>query len=385
LKRYPGKLIFHWWWFPPYILLCLLIVLTVSVHAQDNTSAPQFLYRNGEQLFLVDASTGAETLLPDINASEIAYHIWSPNGRYLLTSTRTGDQCLNVYDVDALAWVNATPFACQAYSYSFSHDSSQIAYTIYHEDDGVLEIYDIGDNAIRRINTDTPFRDVFGNIGWSSTDEYLSFNQSTDGADGSITQFKVFSLAQNAVTVTEEYNSSSPIWSPDGQWFLLRQKPEEGQFLPVYTSDLFLYRAADGEHFRVTNTPFVFEEVFGWTEDGEIYYTIEVEQRIAVEEAMTQVLPVMDQAEIESHVSPLDYYRAVYDSDYGEPLTYVSPEHDYIVILEYIQDSPQEEMILVIWLERVNTQERVFSSQPFVPADFAFWDWRPAPGNAGTE
>ena len=82
-----------------FLLIGFVLFGVSIVLAQDDVPAPQFLYRNGNHLVLLDGYTGEASELPFEVVEQDRFE-WSPDGRYILAlqnrDSATYTYCLNL-------------------------------------------------------------------------------------------------------------------------------------------------------------------------------------------------------------------------------------------------------------------------------------------------
>lgn len=142
----------------PVVLLTGLfsLFMLLPATAQDELHPPQFLYRDGDQLILVNGETGDAVELPDIAATNADQYEWSPNGEYLLAllgNSETYLKCLNLSDVDARVWLYDDPLACNVESAAFPHDGTRIAYSTSDGINGTLWLHNVEDAEMEQLYT----------------------------------------------------------------------------------------------------------------------------------------------------------------------------------------------------------------------------------------
>lgn len=282
-----------------FVGICVLL-LTVPAAAQDDIPAPQFLYREGDRLILINGYTGETAELP-IEVTEQDRFEWSPDGRYLLLR-RTNDEdytyCLNLYDVDTQAWLYDEPIACHVLSVKVSTDSSQIAYGTDDEYNSVLWLYSLAEETheefYRTTDGDAQRPADVSCIGWSPGEAFFAFTNSDRILGGSLNYLKIMNVdSRDYVSIdtpTAYYASYDLVWSPDGLWFLVILKDEyvTSGTMPVtnHEGDVYLVNAETGEKHRLTYTPYDYEYDLGWTDDGRITYKRMTTEQLTLEQAM---------------------------------------------------------------------------------------------------
>ena len=168
--------------FLPSILLISLLLLTTSlITAQDEPPAPQFLYRNDNQLVLINGYTGEATELP-FDVTERDRFAWSPNGQYLVGQfhhDRNYGSCLNLYDVNSQEWVFDKPLSCSVQDVLFSTDNTQFVYSTIDKSKGALWLYNLEAETLEELyHTAEGGNDYdvgISRITWSPTERYLTF------------------------------------------------------------------------------------------------------------------------------------------------------------------------------------------------------------------
>ena len=368
----------------PYHLLsmllfafCLLSTTMLTTAQQDEPPAPQFLYRDGNRLILVDGYTGDTTELP-IEIAERDRFSWSPDGRYLVADLDEGG-CLNLYDVDALAWAYDEPIACSVENTVFFADGMHIVYSTSDEINGVLWLYSLADETSKELYRTTEGNETYSsnisNIQWSPTETYLTFIDYHVIAGGSVNTFVVMNAqSQDSITVNAKnsyYAWYDSIWSENDDWFLIMLKD---RYRPRYNhkGDVYLVNSATGEQHRLTYTPAVLERDIHWTDEGQIAFTIVIEEEVkfTIEEAMTvESVPQEDIVMPESTIEEND--------DYHVPsYAMVSPDYHVWGWVSYNQDSQTYQL----YIGKERRIESSFSSP--IPSSYEIDNtligWRPS-------
>lgn len=297
----------------PYRLLTIFLIslcpllMSRPAYTQDEAPAPQFLFRDGNHLVLVNGYTGETSQLP-FAVSDNDYFSWSPDGKYLQVLSREDSAdytfCLNLYDVDALAWLYDEPLACAVKWAIFSLDSTRLVYITTDGLNGALWLYNLADETTQEIyqaeSRNKINRAGIGGMQWSPAETYLTFEVQDWVMGGSLNRLVVMNVAdRTSFTVNARssyYAYYHPIWSQDENWFLIILKEQYATSGPVATNDagdIYLVNTATGEKVRVTYTPTVSEYDVGWTEDGQITFKQIQETILTLEQALNvpEVLP----------------------------------------------------------------------------------------------
>lgn len=327
---------------PTLLLLgfCLLL-LTIPAAAQGDPPAPQFLYRDENTLVLLNGYTGEATELP-IKVTERDRFEWSPDGQYLLAQLQdTGviyGYCLNLYDVDARAWLYNEPISCAVVDALFSSDSRHIAYASNTEDgnNASLSLYSLADETsqeLYRTTTGDELRPAgISDIQLSPTETYATFVTAHTILGGSRNYFEVMNIdSHNHFTVSapnQYYASYHPIWSDNDRWFLivLQEEYVTSGTLPStnHRGDVYLINSESGEEYRITYTPAIGEGDVRWTDDGKIAFNVTVVERqnftFTPEQAMKVEEIPSDEIVWPEPIDAEDYY--------GDPLANVMVSPD---------------------------------------------------------
>jgi hypothetical protein len=268
---------------------------------QDELHPPQFLFRDGDHLILVNGETGDAVDLPDIEVEDTDQFEWSRNGEYLLAllgNSETHFKCLNLYDVDEQVWLFDEPLACNVEDGAFSHDDTQLAYASNNSINGALWIYTVEDAETRQLYVTSGGEELYpsgiDDINWSPTDSYLTFIEYhwlTGGTSNGLRFLNVERGTHYTLTGGFGYYANYyPIWSPDDQWFLtiLQEEYATTAAMPYtnHRGGLYLVHAIDGETQRLTYSPADPETNIRWTEDGNIEFDTVEHVTLSVEDAM---------------------------------------------------------------------------------------------------
>lgn len=271
-----------------FTLLILILSSNLVVNAQsDDQPAPEFLYRDGNHLILVNGYTGETSTLP-IEVDERDRFEWSPDGRYLLAHLLTENKesyCLNLFDVDQKAWLRNEPISCLSYFTTFSLDGSEIYYTTNDKINGTLWVYSLVNDSSRELYQTTDGEEKYQSgisaLEWSPTNRYLAFSIYKMITGGSINSFIILNVERETyilLTAPDTYYANyAPIWSDAEHWFLIILKEEyvtSGSVaITNHQGDLYLVNPETGEQHRLTYTPASYETDIHWTDDGEIAFT----------------------------------------------------------------------------------------------------------------
>ncbi|MCB9457679.1 MAG: hypothetical protein H6671_16975 [Anaerolineaceae bacterium] len=280
----------------PYRLLTIFLIslcpllMSRPAYTQDEAPAPQFLFRDGNHLVLVNGYTGETSQLP-FAVSDNDYFSWSLDGRYLLARFHEVDgpayqtYCLNLYDVDALAWLYDEPLACAVEGVALSPNNTRLVYATTDGLNGTLWLYNLADEMTQELYRTTDgveplYPSGVSNMQWSPAETYLTFVDYDQILGGSINTFVVMNVQDRAYitlnALDSYYADYDPIWSADENWFLIRLQDRyvTSSTLPISNDegDIYLVNAATGDKVRVTYTPTVYENGVGWTEDGQIIF-----------------------------------------------------------------------------------------------------------------
>lgn len=361
----------------PCVLVGLWILLTtVFVRAQDALPAPQFLFRRDDRLILLDGYTGETSELP-FTVTALDRFTWSPDGRYLLALLREEDgrsPCLNLYDVDALTWIDEQPVSCGVGEAIFSSDSTHIAYSTSDEINGTLWQFDLAVAASQQIYQTTIGSDLnpsgIRHLKWSPTESYLTFIHYDMTWGGPLNYLIVMSASQHTnISLNAPntfYADYDPIWSADDAWFLVILQDQYmmgGAPATNQEGDVYVVNAESGERVRLTYTPTVRERYVHWTDDGGIAYSVFIEQKttLTLDEALDT--PEVPASEIvtpeppdpqvhfnpagDGMISPDPNVSARVSSDgHSQTLLYISGYNDFTIS---IADPSIEPFILIGW------------------------------------
>ncbi|MBC8099853.1 MAG: hypothetical protein H7Y11_10455 [Armatimonadetes bacterium] len=317
-------------WRLPALLLIGFCVLFMPTHssAQAETPAPQFLYRRENRLVLLNGYTGEATELP-LDVGDFDTFVWSPDGKYLLAlldDDKGYRRCLNLYDVDAQAWVASAPISCGVSVAVFSADGTQIAYAYDDTINATLRLYNLADETsqelYRTTNNDAFYSAGLSSIQWSPTKTYLTFVEYQEITGGSLNTFVVMNFeSRDYVTLSAPatyYASYDPIWSADDGWFLIRLKAEyvtSGSVaLTNHQGDVYLINSATGEQYRLTYSPGSYEHDVRWLDNGSINIaltvlsrqdlTYTIEQATRVEEVPFESIVMPEPFDVENFYNP---------------------------------------------------------------------------------
>jgi hypothetical protein len=296
------------------LLLFSTIVMLLAAPfaiAQDAPPAPQFLYRDGWRLVMVNGYTGETEVILD-NTSPDSLFEWSPDGKYLVARLPLHESgyCLNLYDVDLRQWVYNEPIICDVWNTLYSPDASQIFYVVNDDSNATLYSFDVSTSRQNPLYQTT--HGGVGNTGvsihdltWSPTQRSLTFVMVERIMGGSRNYLVVMDIATNDHFMVSAnnpfYASYSPVWSADDVWFALVMKDEyvTSGSLPRtnHRGDVYLFNAQSGEAYRLTYTPDTQETKLYWTEDNQLAFT-EVTERafqFSIEQAMDIPITPADQ------------------------------------------------------------------------------------------
>lgn len=289
-------------------VLLLMLWGQTSIHAQDEQPAPEFLYRDGNHLVLVNGYTGETSTLP-LEVTERDRFEWSPDGRYLLAhlyDVENEGYCLNLYDMDQQKWRHDKPISCAAQFTIFDDDGSHIYYTTNDKTNSKLWVYSLTDNSSRKLYETTSGDNInpagISELIWSPTRQYLTFVSYKQIMGGTLNFFVAFDTQTEksaSISALDPYYASySPVWSADDRWFLLSLSEQyvTSGTLPFsnYENDVYLANTETGEVYRLTYTPTVAKWDIHWTDEGEIAFSeVRVQQlSYTLEQAMNiEVVP----------------------------------------------------------------------------------------------
>ncbi|MCC6613123.1 MAG: hypothetical protein IT320_06565 [Anaerolineae bacterium] len=315
------------------IALAILLLVPALAAAQEDLPAPQFLFRQDDRLVLLDGYTGETSELP-FAVTALDQFAWSPDGRYLLALLREEDgrsSCLNLYDVDALAWIDDQPVSCGLGQALFTSDSTRIFYATNDEINGTLWEYDLADAASQELYQTTSGTDLnpswINHLEWSPTEFYLTFLNNHQIMGGTLNSLVVMNARHHtyiSLSAPDTYYASYyPTWSADDAWFLVKLKDEHvtNGVMPVtnHEGDVYVVNTESGDSVRLTYTPGVSERNVHWTDDGGIAYSVFTEQKttLTLEEALD--VPEVPASEIVTPepIDPQEYFRPTDTSDNG--------------------------------------------------------------------
>ncbi len=288
------------------MLMITFCLMTTLADAQDDQPAPQFLYRDGNHLVLLDGYTGEATELP-FEVADGDLFSWSPDGHYLLARLQDDENsgyCLNLYDVDKLTWAYDEPISCAVVEAFFSDDEERIYYTTDEKTNEALWVYSLEAEASRKLyrTNEGDYENDTGisKLQWSPTKTYLTFETYDWMLGGTLNSLVVMNVENETYTTLSAsdtyYASYNPIWSADDRWFLVTLLEEYSiSFSMPYTNqrgDLYLVNADTGTQYRLTYTPATQETDIHWTDDGNIAFGIITAQELTLEQAMSiEVVP----------------------------------------------------------------------------------------------
>ena len=293
-----------------------LLISGYGAQAQTETpenNSPQFLYRNGQNLILVNAETDDAQTLPGIVAGEKDHFEWSPDGQFVVIQTVANHElnpyCLNIYSMVERKMIYDKPLACEIEDAAISHNSAQIAYSTRSNDDtnAALWLHSLSSGTTARIYDTTGVYPTEPNgvvdIRWSPNDHYVSFisqERINSGWNNDLHILNPQSLHEYLLnTGGDDFDARyDPVWAPDEAWFLLDLKeqyvtngadPRTNQM-----GDLYLVRSDTGQMHRLTFTPAEAETSPHWTEDGQIAYSISQTITLTVDDALNLQTPSPD-------------------------------------------------------------------------------------------
>lgn len=288
-----------------FILSALLLAALPTSNAQDAAPSYQALVRFEDQYHLWDVATGELTLIPGLADVEWTRSSWSPDGAYLLVSPYGEDNCCSgLYDVERQKWDTRT-FGREAV---WSPTGNYIASTQFDEDSTELILFNWLTQTEYTLYTfethgsDTEIREV----AWSPDELTIFFVLAYDVSGGSANYAHLYYLPSDYIYTVglELFNVTyNPIWSPNGQYLLLRL-----EIISPYTSfslaqldvgDIYLINAHTGERHRITNTPYEYEISYGWSEDGKsIQYSVFQTVEVSLSEAESMEDAISESVEI---------------------------------------------------------------------------------------
>jgi len=370
-----------------WFIIGLIFLTILPVSAQSESHPPQFLFRDGDRLVLVNGETGEAAELPHITATSSDYFEWSPDGKYLvvlLSSSVPYLKCLNVYDVEMQEWLFDNPIACNVIDAKISHDATYFAYATQEEYEGALWLYTRANGEIEQLfitsGGDEILRNAIGVIDWSPNDQYLAFEHRDGAFGGSFNSLIVMHLeSREFYSIVGArfgyYASYRPIWSPDDEWFLLVLQEEyvtSGMF-PVtnHRGDLYLIRSHTGEQYRLTYTPTDEESNIRWLPNGAIAYDTVLHTTLSIEEAINIVEPPL-----ESIITPepLEPPERAFSSSYPAP-----NEGLFAWVVQSRSREEGSSTHLNIGVQPLSPENTVFTAS--LPEDYQFTNviigWRP--------
>ncbi|HEX2907558.1 MAG TPA: hypothetical protein VHO69_11890 [Phototrophicaceae bacterium] len=369
------------------MLLILCLLLSLPAAAQDEP-APQFLYRDENHLVLLNGYTGAATELP-IEVTEQDHFAWSPDGRYLLARIHDANDspCLNLYDVDKLAWVYEEPISCDVWEAVFSSDSTRIAYAANGDTNGALWLYNIADESHQEL-----YRTTNGNeanpsgiqtMRWSPTKTYLTFESFHWIMGGTINFLEVLNIETGHYFSVEGggyYAHFNPIWNADDGWFLLILQEEYVTSFAVpmtnHEGDVYLINSETGEQYRLTYTPAVAEYDVHWTDDGKITYEVMTVHETILTLEQAQHVEVMPDEDI---VMPEPIAEEDYPGSQQRDVM-VSPDPDVGAWVSASSNKGVSKLNIGYFFSESYYDEVYFST--FIPDDYQWSNvligWRPS-------
>ncbi|MCA0457444.1 MAG: hypothetical protein LCI00_25985 [Chloroflexi bacterium] len=317
----------------PVFLFTLLILILSSqlvVNAQaEEQPAPEFLYRDGNHLVLVNGYTGETSTLP-IEVDERDRFEWSPDGQYLLAKTpndQTNGFCVNLYDVDEQEWLEEEPISCEVSEFVFTKDDSTLYYAANRENKGELWKYSTIDQQQREVyetEDGIAYKNGINSLTWSPAEHYLTFQDYVWIMGGSLNMFVVMNIeTEKHITVSARdtyYANYYPIWSVDEKWFLMNLKDEyiESFSIPStnHKGDVYLFDSETGKAHRITYTPTKAEIAIRWTDNGDIEFTEVTEEKVSY---------TLDQA---LNIEPVPIDQIIEPEPNDEPMIYTSSSMD---------------------------------------------------------
>ena len=275
---------------------CLLAALPVL--AQEGPRGNQLLLIMDDSLLLWDSEQGEYVALPDINPAEFSKYgwSWSPDGRYLLA---TNFPETYFYDVEAQAWDERVLGKYGAWS----PDGSRIAHVrdIDYGSDLLLYDWDTGEEtllySVRGTQTNS---EGLSDPEWSPNGESILFVYYVWGWGGTDNYAKLLNVSTGEVRNLSGgwYASYRPIWSPNGNTFLLHIDPTTVQtrgpviIRDAVVGDIYLFDTLTGERHAVTHTPLQDEDNIRWSEDGQsILFEVTETYEVSLEEVFAPAEP----------------------------------------------------------------------------------------------
>ncbi len=313
------------------VMLLLMFSSVLLVSAQtDEQPAPEFLYRDGNHLVLIDGYTGETSTLP-IEVDERDRFEWSPDGRYLVAHQFVSEDegtCLNLYDVDHQEWLEEKPISCEVNEFVFTKDNSALFYTANRENKGELWKYSTIDqqqHAIYQTEDGIQYKNGINSLTWSPNQNYITFKDFVWIMGGTLNMFVVMNVETGQyVTVSAPdtyYADYVPIWSADEKWFLINLREEYIKSFSIPTTnhkgDVYLFDSETGEAHRITYTPTKSEIAIQWTADGGIEFTEVTEEKITytLEQALNiEPVPFDQIVEPEPNDEPMIHIKTRLDS-----------------------------------------------------------------------
>lgn len=277
---------------------------------EAGTDEPQLLYRNGENLILVNASTGDAETLPGIVAGEQDRFEWSPDGQFLVVKKAINSElyprCLNIYSLTESEVLYEEYLGCGIEDVAFSNDSSYVVFSTRTEDElnAILWIHSLSENTTIQVYQTTEGNPVnvagIERMEWSPTDHYMSFTSYRYIMGGTVNALyllnpRTMSSFYVPTPVNGYYARYRPIWSSADDWFLLNlQENSVTNGVIAYTNDrgdLYLVRSETGDVHRLTFSPTENEGDAHWTEDGQIAYNVTQTIKLTIPDAIAIQAP----------------------------------------------------------------------------------------------
>ncbi|QPC84233.1 hypothetical protein G4Y79_07630 [Phototrophicus methaneseepsis] len=341
-----------------FITLLLLFLFMINpAYAQlydADDPAPQFLYRDDDQLIMVNGYTG-ETSTLDIDITDQDFFSWTPDGTYLFSAHHQGNNnvsCINFYDVDTETWLYDEPVSCDVdvREIEYAADGATLAYSTVDDSGGSLWLHDLEngtDKELYRAEGEGLNDAGISTIQWSPTGAYLTFIHHNWIMGGTLNNFVVLKMDSGDhfwVTGANPYYASyAPIWSEDDNWFLITLKAQYvesgGAPFTNHEGDVYLVHNETGDQYRLTYTPAVFEYDVHWTDDGDIAFTIATEHEFtfSLQDAMN-----IDVVPYEDIVQPEDFDVEAYFDAGRSDNDLISPDRDFSAWITNRMDESDE-------------------------------------------